>query len=753
MKQHEQARIKYLDGLRAVAVLAVLVYHNDNDWLPGGYLGVEVFFVISGFIITQLLYREWQQSGNIKLWQFYHRRWMRLFPVLLVVVLAAWVSILILHPEDIMKILTDLPYSLSFTANLDYILNERSYFNTSGRPRLLEHLWSLGIEFQFYIFWPVMCLWFFRQRTYVMTSLITLFALCGYAWMAYLYLPDEDPSRVYFGTDTRIGALLIGASIALFTEQYQQHIKYQHTNKIILGYQWVFALLGMFLFTTLLILFYLLTSTSSTPFYGGLGLTALVTGLIIFYCHNIALTTWHPLVLMLNNQQMSWLGLRSYGIYLWHWPIFCLTQPGVDINFEGFYIFGLRFVATLLCAEITYRLVELPFRKGLLGHIWNWFSSTNRYKHNETELSNHTEESAVFPLVRYTDACKDRNIGCWILAYTHMVADRFQIATKAVVVFIMVVALYALYATTVTAKINLALNPESIVDPPAAIPASDIPPLPSIHTTQMDGKPSPVQQDEKLPKSTKPARPPLVQQVSYDKDPSNGYIKRVRVSTGGSPLILGLGDSVMIGAYSELMRQIPGLAFDAKVGRKMNDTLKLLTNEYKPMPGSVIIIHLGNNGLLDMKMLEKVVKQVGSDSRIVFINLKLPLNYAQANNRILEDVRKAYGNVEIIDWLSNSKNDSSNFAKDGMHLTSTGAKLYARLIGEVLCPKSSQQLLEICAPPQPDTTTAAALPDTSFNGKNVVNASTRSTHSRLASRVTAGRKPKKNRRNRRQGTR
>lgn len=624
MTQANTNRIQYLDGLRAVAILAVLIYHGNNAWLSGGYLGVEIFFVISGFIITRLLHEEWKNSNYINFWRFYHRRWMRLFPALLVVSLVVWIIVLLLHPEDIMQIRTDLPYAISFTSNLDYILNNRSYFDTSGRQRLFEHFWSLGIEFQFYLLWPITCLWLFHRQPRTAVLLAILGSVLGYSWMAYMYVPNQDPSRVYFGTDTRIGAFLIGATVAILAQQQPL----RPTNLI---YQAVFSLIGILSFVVLLLAFYFLDSTNPILFYGGFAATALVTGMVIFYCHNIESTRQNTVLSILSNNIMVGLGLRSYSIYLWHWPIFCLTQPGVDINLDGFCLFELRLAATLLCSEITYNLIETPFRRGLLRRTWK-----------------------SLPITTY---------------------HGWQWATGTATSITIIIGGYVLYQATETATANLAqLSSRDNMFIP--IPSK---PLISPDTVQNTN---------------------LQPEITYETNPSNGYIKRMRTNIGKKSTIVGIGDSVMISARNELLRQMPSLMFDARVGRQMIDAITLLNTDYKSQLGDVILIHLGNNGPFNADQIEKVMHTIANTGKVIFVNLKLPRNYEQANNQLLTNLANTYSNVKIIDWRSSSLNDNLNFAKDGIHLTEKGANLYAKMIRDALCsPDIDQQSSPSCLVP------------------------------------------------------
>src|SRR3954464_4268744 len=211
-------RLSYLpglDGLRAFAVIAVLLYHADLSWIRGGFLGVEVFFVISGYLITTMLLTEWHQQGRINLVGFWLRRARRLLPALYLLLVVTLVFAIVFLPGEVARLRDDALAAFAYVTNWYLILGEQSYFETVGRPSLLQHLWSLAVEEQFYVLWPVLLtlmLRFWRRRVVVIATLGG--AIASAVWMAILYRPDVDPSRVYYGTDTRATGLMIGAALA-----------------------------------------------------------------------------------------------------------------------------------------------------------------------------------------------------------------------------------------------------------------------------------------------------------------------------------------------------------------------------------------------------------------------------------------------------------------------------------------------------------------------------------------------------------
>src|ERR687886_1892219 len=213
-----RARVPYLpglDGLRAIAVAAVLLYHADLAWIPGGFLGVEVFFVISGYLITALLLAEWRKRERLDLRSFWLRRARRLLPALLLLLLATLTTFVLFLPGEVAKVRGDALSALGYVTNWYFILRQQSYFEVIGRPSPLLHLWSLAIEEQFYLVWPPLLLLLLRRWEKRGALVVALAgSLASAVLMALLFRPGADPSRVYYGTDTRAAGLLFGAALA-----------------------------------------------------------------------------------------------------------------------------------------------------------------------------------------------------------------------------------------------------------------------------------------------------------------------------------------------------------------------------------------------------------------------------------------------------------------------------------------------------------------------------------------------------------
>lgn len=355
-----------LDGLRAVAVMAVVLYHADLDWVPGGFLGVDVFFVLSGFLITSLLLVELDRTGRVRLGRFYLRRARRLLPALLAVLAVTGVLVATVAYDVAASYRRDLPGALLYYSNWSNVVTETSYFEFIGRPPMLKHLWSLAVEEQFYLVWPLLCVALYRwggARRIGQAALIG--ALTSSLAMAVASVVTgmpaaADPSRLYFGTDTHAMGVLAGAALAVVwrpgrtSPVLRPQARVVITSAGVLGLVllgWAFARLGEY---------------SSFLYRGGFLLVAGVTALVVAAASHRGV----PFGRWLGIRPLRWVGMRSYGIYLWHWPLFLVTRPGIDIPLDGVAALALRLVLLLVVAELSYRYLELPVRQGALGRAW-----------------------------------------------------------------------------------------------------------------------------------------------------------------------------------------------------------------------------------------------------------------------------------------------------------------------------------------------------------------------------------------------
>ena len=360
-----QSYIAPIDGLRAVAVIAVLLYHLGVSWIPGGFLGVDLFFVISGYVITRLILDSIQRSSALDLRDFYLNRLRRLVPALIFMVISTTMFVGVWAPETMRRFLTDLPYVFTGSMNWSLVARQQDYFSTIGRPPLLQHTWSLAVEAQFYLIWPLVMLFilkYFGKKNIPIASLIAAGA-SGIALFIYSIKIDASASHVvshvYFGTDTHSIGLFLGSALAVsWIPQNLSKTISQRAQDFVDGVG-VFGLLG------LLATFLFINETDPTLYRLAFPLAG------IFGCATL-MSVVHPasrFAPILSTKLLLWIGERSYGIYLWHWVIFQVTRPSIDIAGQTWALYSLRILIVLALADISLRWIEIPVRRGKV-ELW-----------------------------------------------------------------------------------------------------------------------------------------------------------------------------------------------------------------------------------------------------------------------------------------------------------------------------------------------------------------------------------------------
>jgi peptidoglycan/LPS O-acetylase OafA/YrhL len=356
--------IPAIDGLRAVAVAAVIFYHLGFTWIPGGFLGVDLFFVISGYVITRLLLDSIERSGGLDLRGFYKARARRLLPPMIFMIVLTGFYISIWAQDSVKRFLTDVPFALSGTINWWLVANEQDYFEAIGRPPLLQHTWSLAVESQFYLIWPVILLLVLKRfGKKVIPLAALLIALISASLLFYISLQldaSSDVSHIYFGTDTHSVGLFLGSALAVswIPRNFKDEVSARAQNFI--DFIGVFGLVGI------LATFLLIDESSPTAYKIAFPLAAIFGVAIITSIVHPA-SRFAPI---LQNRVLLWIGERSYAIYLWHWVIFQISRPRVDIDGEDWALIAVRILIVLALADISLKLVELPIRSGAVEY---WF--------------------------------------------------------------------------------------------------------------------------------------------------------------------------------------------------------------------------------------------------------------------------------------------------------------------------------------------------------------------------------------------
>jgi peptidoglycan/LPS O-acetylase OafA/YrhL len=370
--------IPAIDGLRAVAVIAVMLYHLGFKWIPGGFLGVDLFFVISGYVITRLLLDSIQRSGGLDLRAFYMARIRRLLPPLVFMIITTIIFVGLWAPDTMRRLLGDTPFALFGGMNWWLVFRQTDYFEAIGRPPLLQHTWSLGVEAQFYLVWPLILLLVLRYfgKNKIPAAALLIAAFSGIALLVVSMQIDaasgSKVSHVYFGTDTHSIGLFLGAALAVrWIPQNLEETVSRKAQDFIDG-------IGIIGFLGIIAAFLFIDETDPTLYKLAFPLAG------IFGCAIIT-SIVHPasrFAPILSSKPFIWIGERSYAIYLWHWVIFQITRPNFDLEGSSWALTALRVLIVFFLADISLRLVELPVRTGLIDY---WFKGM-KYRTKRVQL-------------------------------------------------------------------------------------------------------------------------------------------------------------------------------------------------------------------------------------------------------------------------------------------------------------------------------------------------------------------------------
>lgn len=630
-----------LDGLRAVAVLSVIAYHLNLGWAPGGLLGVGVFFVLSGYLITDLLMAEWSREGQIDLKDFWLRRARRLLPAmfLMLAVVGAWV--MFVDRSMLPALRKDMLAAVLYVSNWWFIFHEVSYFESFGPPSPLGHLWSLAVEEQFYLLWPLVVavgLRFVSRRGTLVT--ITLgFAALSAAAMFWLYEPGIDPSRVYYGTDTRAFALLIGAALAMIWPSRKL------TNNISRGARLTLDLIGGLGLAFVLLSIWKSNQYEDFLYQGGMVLVSIATAFIL-----VALA--HPASLLgklMSVKPLRWLGVRSYGIYLWHYPVIVMTSPVSNADGPNYALALVQFIASLVLAAISWRLMEEPIRHGAIARIWSQM------------------QSREWRGGKLTGSLWVASLGAvLILCLFSINADKFfPVAT-------------ASSQVSLHKEISARQEHQLLVTKPDAKPDAKPAPVP-VQPSKTVSKPT----DSTQPKQPKTA-PPGVKKPNSPAIPKTTQVPKPDLGRG----VTAIGDSVMVDIAPELTKLLPGIVIDGKIGRQLyqaDDIINQLKSDKKL--GSRVIIELGTNGAFTEKQLVSLLQSLEGVQQIILVNTRVPRPWEEVVNKTLAQAAATHPNITLVDWYTASAGKSNYFYPDGVHLNPEGSKAYALLVAQAVQPE------------------------------------------------------------------
>jgi peptidoglycan/LPS O-acetylase OafA/YrhL/lysophospholipase L1-like esterase len=561
---------------------------------------------------------EWTRHARIDFKGFWLRRARRLFPALFALLAVVIAYAVVFLPTEVAGLRGDALSTAAYMNNWYQVFSHKSYFESVGRPSLLRHMWSLAVEEQFYLCWPVLFSLMICRRRLALTIVLTG-ALASTLAMAALYRPDTDPSRFYYGTDTRAAGLLLGAALAFVWLPGQGDRRISGS---------VLDAAGLAAMGTLIACFLLINEFQSFLYRGGFTLVDLMTAeLIAVAVHPQArlvprALAWAPL---------RWVGLRSYGIYLWHFPVFMVTRPQLDVPLDGLPLLVARFVLTMGLAALSYRFLETPIRNGALGRSWKaWRAAEGRER---------------------------GSLGL-----------RWAAVSASIVAVFSILGVFLLTAQSPAPPAYLARASDSMVSAGApANPGINSPPA----TKQVVASATPLLAGMTAPMST--GAPPAT-----TRPPKIGAANRAGVT--------GIGDSVMEGVVDEL-KQVLGtnVLVDADQGRLPWNTPAIVRNLHAngKIQGNVII-HIGNNGFFSTQVFSEIMAELKEARRVVIVNVKAPRRWESLNNSMLASAVKSHPNAVLVDWYHASGDRPKIFWKDGIHLRPEGAKVYANLIAQAV---------------------------------------------------------------------
>lgn len=636
-----------LDGLRALAVFAVIIYHLNSAWVPGGLLGVSLFFVLSGYLITDLLVMQWSKTGKVDLKTFWLRRARRLLPALFVMLagVLAWTGLF--SPDRLKSLGEDVLAALLYVSNWWLVFHKVSYFASFGPPSPLGHLWSLAVEEQFYLFWPLL-LWLglrYIPKRGRLVGLTLLGALASAAAMAVIYQPGTDPSRVYYGTDTRAFALLIGAALALVWPSRSLSAELARGSRLALDCVGGTGLL------VVLLMIWRTNEYDAFLYPRGLLLFSLAAAVLVAVLAHPA----SRLGRLFGKQPWRGLGVCSYGIYLWHYPIIVWTSPAVNTNgTDGLLALG-QVLASICLAVLSWRFIEEPIRRG------TWKRSQRRRRNPKRQHG----FISVSGRVTLVSALLILGIACLVIFGGAFLVNLKQ--TKS--------AVSDSTPSQLTGSQGGQAGTGSELKPGAGgeaeLPASASDKDPDGDKSGNGGKETP-------PGQGNPAKTtPSADSESKNNEQTSGPGKGAEVSA--------IGDSVIVDAEPVLKELLPGIIIDGKIGRQLYQAKETVDDlKARGNLGRRVIIELGSNGPFTEKQLNDLLTSLGKVEEIYLVNTRVPRSWEAVVNQTLAKVAGSYPNVTLVDWYAASSGHNDYFYSDGIHLNAAGSRAYGELIAKAL---------------------------------------------------------------------
>ncbi len=626
-----RVRAPGFDGLRALAVLAVMAFHEQFTAVPGGFLGVDIFFVLSGYLITDLLVAHRQRRGHLDLRGFWVRRARRLLPALAVVLVTVTAAAAVIEPDQLGQLRPALVAAATYSSNWWQIWHHQPYFMVFGPPPLLKHLWSLAIEEQFYLAWPlilaVLLALCARRRT--RAAVAWLAAAASAVVMAAAYSPGADPTRVYYGTDTHATALLIGTAVALTWPLNKLMSASTETAKR-------FDLAGVIGLAVLAWTVGHFYGTDAALYPAGLVIAALAAAGVV-----LGAAAQGTVSQILSCRPLRWLGVRSYGIYLWHWPVIALTAAVTGPGPGNGVIWVIETGAAIALAAASWRWIETPI-------LTNGFRATMRAGHQ-----------ALIESVSAVRSSPLRAIPA--------------LALVAALTLACTAGYRVLRAPATTSLEQQILQGERVSGTTRTVGADAAAGTAIAATGSVTTAPA---------GAVGNARPPRVWAAMSSRQagalPGRPHSWRQKIF--GSR-VTAIGDSVMLAAAPELKAALRGVYIDARISRQMGTGLRTVTRlADSGLLRPVVVVGLGTNGPVTSQQMRQLVTDVGPHRKLVLVNTFVPRPWKDEVNNAFAAAARGHANVVLANWCATIEDRTSLLWGDRVHPRPAGAQLYAQMV-------------------------------------------------------------------------
>jgi peptidoglycan/LPS O-acetylase OafA/YrhL len=640
----QRQRAPGLDGVRALAVLAVLAFHLGIPGAPGGFLGVDVFFVLSGYLITDLLAARRDQSGQLRLGQFWARRARRLLPALAVVLVTVTAAVALAEPGQLAALRPALAAAACYVSNWFQATHHVSYFASFGPPPPLQHLWSLAIEEQFYLIWPLIL-------ALLLAGLGSRHTRAAVAWagaaasallMVLMYTAGSDPSRVYYGTDTHAAALLVGAALALTWPLATVAAASPGLTRRL-----DFA--GLAGLAVLAWAAGHLSGADPVVYPAGLVVAALAAGGLV-----LAAAAPGSLSAMFSLRPLRWIGIRSYGIYLWHWPVIALAAAIAGPGRVPAWRWPVEAAIAIGLAAASWKWIETPIlRDGFAATLRSWRSG---------------------------------------------LAGSFTAARRSPLRALPLLAVVAAATVACTAGYG-------VLDPPASTPSAL---MRQVAQGERVSAASRAQAAQSPPGSSQQAaasgQPPVG--TTALPGPSGQIARPVR-----GWQVTAIGDSVMLASAAQLQAALPGVYIDAQVSRQMQTGLAIVRRlAARGRLRRVVVVGLGTNGTVTSGQIRQLLAEIGPRRSLVLISTYEARPWEHEVNAAITAARRN-PNVVMANWHNAIEHRTRLLWPDRVHPRPAGARLYARVVAAaVQATRPVAALTHATAPGQPARSPGPAVP-------------------------------------------